>query len=611
MRLETREKIGDVRLGLTDLRKDNDCLETMANWLASKPTPNDANTDADARPAAATEFFTALQKSRNPAWRDLGVVSLSWQKVLSGDLTFEQFRAEYDKLKERWQTTIKDPPGKMPRHTQWEHYFVWRRAVHQHPGNDLGSATVAFTEWRENETLAMTDLMLSRKELISEIVGWLIAVGNTQSNQMIPPKEVERRLAAVLASLDDPKLLDFEDNVNLANRRNSWMKSQTEWLLKFPEVAGDRLKTPWTSAKKLLTITESPFRSKLEGGAIHDGAVYCVRRDAASAPRNQPALTLLKLSLKDGDPTEVASVALEGVSGLMSVSYPARTIANIVFGPKECCCNVPGFGLVIFGLDDKTPSHFVKLDQNLPYKDVQGVALVDRKLYLGLGGQGALVEYSLDSGEYKPLLAGDWAENPAPFKEIPRLQVLAMLHDAERKRLVFGVLAHKMTGATTGTFLPQSGLWEWKLGTTEFKQLHTFNGTAPNWGSSIDANASLLWSRDYLLKFDHTNNRMQYLQTARGRPLNQQLTPTTLTARGILSTQLIFHRDWIWTGDPLVRTSVKTGKTEPLPPLERPNPQLMRFSCTMLQQTDQGRQIVYGTEQSVWLLQMDEATPKP
>ena len=609
--LETREKIGDVRLSLTDLRQVNDTLENVTAWLTSKPNPNDVDTDVESRPAAATELFTALQKSRNSAWRDFGQVGLSWQKVLRGEITFEQYRAEYDKLKERWPATIKEPPGKMPRHTQWEQYFVWRYAVHQHPGNDLGSATVAFTEWRENETLAMTDLMLSRKELINEIVDRLVSVGNTQSSQMIPPKEIERRLAGVLASLDDPKLIDFEDNANLINRRQSWLKAQTDWLFKFPEIAGDRLKAPWKSAKKLLAITESPFRSKLEGGTIHDGAVYCLRRDAAFAPRNQATLTLLKLPLKDGDPTEVASIVLEGAVGNFGISYPGRSISNIAFGSKECCCNVPGFGLVIFGLDDKTPSHFVKLDQNLPYKDVQGLALVDRKLYLGLGGQGALVEYSLETGDYKPLLSGDWAENPAAFKDIQRLQVFAMLHDTERKRLVFGVTAHKVTGTNTFTFLPQSGLWEWNLGTTEFKQLHPFNGTAPNWVSFIDANSLLLWARDYLLKFDHTNNRLQYLQTAGGRPLNQQLTPTIQTARGLLSTQLIFHRDWIWTGDPLVRTSVKTGKTEPLPPLERPNAPLRQLSCLLLQQTDQGRQIVFGTEQSVWLLQMDEATPKP
>jgi hypothetical protein len=609
--LETREKIGDVRLPLSEFRQMNENLETIANWLTSKPVPNDEGTDSEIRPEVATELFTALLKSRDSAWRDFGTVGLAWQKVLRGEMTFEQYRAEYDKLKERWQATIKDPPGKMPRHTAWAQYFVWRYAVHQHSGNDLGSATVAFTDWRENETLAMTDLMVSRKELINEIVFRLIALGDMQSSQMIPPKEVERRLAAVLASLDDPKLMNFEDNSDPTYRRQAWLKSQTDWLIKFPEVAGDRLAPPWKSAKKLLAITESPFRSKLEGGAIHDGAVYCVRRDAAFPPRNQPSLTLLKLPLKEGEPTEVASVALEGAVGNFGISFPGRSISSVAFGSKECCCNVPGFGLVIFGLDDKTPSHLVKMDQNLPYKDVQGLALVGRKLYLGLGGQGALVEYSLDSGEYKPLLAGDWAENPAAFKDIQRLQVFAMLYDAERKRLVFGITAHKMTGATTGTYLPQCGLWEWKLGTTEFKQLHSFSGTAPNWVSPIDANSSLWWARDYLLKFDHANNRLQYLQTAGGRPLNQQLRPTIQTARGVLSTQLIFHRDSIWTGDPLVRTSVKTGKVEPLPPLERPNAPLRQLSCLLLQQTDEGRQIVFGTEQSVWLLQMDDATPKP
>ncbi|MBC7815765.1 MAG: hypothetical protein IAG10_02575, partial [Planctomycetaceae bacterium] len=584
--LETKEKIGDVRLSLTETRSAYQFLETLSQRLTQRPQPNEF--DAEARLAVAKELFETLLKNRNPAWQDHGQVALWWQKVLRGEMAFEQFQAKYNKLKARWQANIKDPPGKMPRHTQLDLYAVWRFAVHQHSLNDLGSATVAFVEWRENETLALVDFMLSRKEVVAEVVDRLIQVGNVQAGQMIPPKEIERRLDAVLASLDDPKLLDFEEQSTLLqSRRQYWLRAQTDWLIKFPEVAGDRMTPPWKSAKKLLEITESPFQSILQGGTIHDGALYVVRRrDAARAPRNQPTWSLLKLSLKEGDPTEIAAVAMDGGAGNMGFnSFPGRSITNVVFGSQECCCTVPGFGLVIFGLDEKTPSHFVKLAKDLPYKDVQGLALVDRKLYLGMGGQGALVEYSLESGEYKPLFAGDWSENPAPFKDIPRLQVFAVLYDTQWKRLVFDVLAHTIAGPNTGTFLPQTGLWEWKLGTTEFKQLHAFNGTTLDWVSPIDVNSSLLWSRHCLLKFDQANNRLQYLQTAGGRLLNQQLTPTVTVPRGMISPQLILHRDWIWTGDPLVRTSMKTGKTEPLPPLERPTRNFPRVSCVLLQQT--------------------------
>lgn len=605
--LETREKIGDVRLPLSEFRQMNENLETIANWLTSKPTPNDEGTDSEIRPEVATELFTALLKSRDPAWRDFGTVGLAWQKVLRGESTFEQYRAEYDKLKERWQATIKDPPGKMPRHTQWEQYFVWRYAVHQYSGNDLGSATAAFTDWRENETLAMTDLMVSRKELVSEIVDRLVSLGNMQSSQMIPPKEIERRLAAVLVSLENPQLVDFEDTSNSLNRRNSWLKTQTDWLIRFPEVAGDRLAPPWKSAKKLLTVPDAPIRSSLIGGVIHEDAVYCVRRDAAFAPRNQAMLVLLKIPLKGGDPSEVASLVLDGVNvNQTAVTSLGRPITGVAFGSKECCCIVPGFGLLIFSLDEKQPSHFLKLDEALPYKDVQGAVIVDRKLYLGLGGQGALVEYSLETGEFKPLLAGGWADNPAAFKDIPRAQVFAILHDAERQRLVFSFLAQKAPPSNPSLLVPQTGIWEWKLGTREFRQLHSVQGLPPNWVSPIDANSSLWWSRDSLLKLDHANNRLQFLQTAGGRPLNQQIAPTITTARGVMSPQLIFHRDWVWTGDPFVRTSVKTGKTEPLSPLERPKTSSSIYNCNLLQQTDQGRAIVFGTSQSVWLLEMAE-----
>ena len=207
--------------------------------------------------------------------------------------------------------------------------------------------------------------------------------------------------------------------------------------------------------------------------------------------------------------------------------------------------------------------------------------------------------------------AGGRADNPAALRDIPELRVLTLQADLARERLVFSLAAASQRDKVSNFEnqnpggLPQTGLWEFKYRTGEFRQLVPMLNAIPDWSEPMNEKSVLLVAREFVLQFDPTTDQIRPLRTFLVVPMNEKIKLADVRARGVTLGAVAVVDDELWMGDPLTRVSLANGKLLPTASLERPNAyQATDRHSVLMQSLVPAKKLVYGNHQAIWLLDL-------
>lgn len=610
--LNVRAKVGDVPHSVSDIQQQCLFLEGLMRALVFKPYGQQVDLEAESRATAATEIFDLFQKHADPALQGFGRVGSICRRLRYQEIKFDEFQTEFAAIRAWLQKQIQEAPIRTARLTQHEMYAIWNMTLEIQNSSELGGDSLAFQRWQQAEAFAIVDYMQSRKECFPRGVDMMVRLAHTQVFQKLPPVDSSERLQKMIELVDTPTCRFLDDDNSLQHRRDQWIRSQANWARQFPELAGAAgLPQPWKSAKKLWSSgpVGKPGET-LFGGIVHNGAAYLLLH-AQSAPLNgKSRLTPVRMPLDGSPQTEFTALSLDDLD---SRRVPPTTLRSLSLDGQTLAVLVPREGIAIFELGDR-PSRLLSEIDGVRFRDAQCVTLIGRSLYAGFGSPGMLVKLDLDGGVTQILFSGEKADNPEPFRDIRELRVLMLQADPARERIIFSVSAEAQREPLRNfqnqsrNALPQTGIWEFKYKTGEYRQLVPLLSAIPDWCEPFISGTTLFASREFLLRFDPVTNRVDPLQSYLVIPLNREIGLDKVPARGIVQPPVAVIADSIWAGEPLTRVNLRTGKVEPLAALERPNDRnTNQTGCVLLHPLNNGKQLVYGTRQSLWLLEMPES----
>ena len=364
----------------------------------------------------------------------------------------------------------------------------------------------------------------------------------------------------------------------------------------------DRKALPWTAAKLLL----SGAKQHLEQPCVVGDSVWVLETDYPPTA----AMRLLRVPLDGG---KVEAYDRVPIDGLPDKHYAVGSYGNIR----------------IFPADDIPVSHLTETN-GLPSKHVSALTCCDGKLYAGIGYDGEntpsyLLKCDLKTGRMDVLASSLRREAKSPLDGVmPRFIIRQMLADPVRQRVLFT--------ADAGINLLGSGftgLWGLDTKTDKLTLLMKLNSPC-EWISPIRGNQILLARRCQLsngaysvISFNLETNKGRILYTSTWSEMDRDLVegdlPQTIPY-GVYAPHLIVD-GWLWTAAPFSRILTNgvpreffpsfTGQSLPAVGWQSGflNPST-GWQSGFLEPINNGRQILAGINNQLWLLTLPENTAK-
>lgn len=227
----------------------------------------------------------------------------------------------------------------------------------------------------------------------------------------------------------------------------------------------------WYGCRRLLDLAEVTTATQCIYEPRADGAfVYAL---AAIDPGDQQPfqMQLLKLPLAGGEPTRLGSLPTtytdrvnnpQGRGGLLCQLASASTLGDGFYA-----ATVSGSGVYVYPIDGGEP---ILLDDStgFPARNATAVAILDGVIYAGLGvknKEAYIAAYDLSKKHVDVLASSVRKDRQSPFDDGPAFDVINLLPDAPRKRLIVAAVRR---GETTSKV---TGLWEYKPATRVWRQL--------------------------------------------------------------------------------------------------------------------------------------------
>ena len=257
----------------------------------------------------------------------------------------------------------------------------------------------------------------------------------------------------------------------------------------------------------------------------------------------------------------------------------------------------------------------------LPIAEAAGIAALDQQLYLGTEN-GYLMRCSLTNRSDTALLAcSSRREVLSPFDNGDPVRIPFVCADAPRGRILFLASVQTGEGWAGLSMTDLCGLWEYRPDTGKFRQRLPFKFRFRDlrWGKRVGPDQLIFELQDYnhfVFRYDMRTDAGEFFSMTPATlglgafELNKRV-PFAKNAEGVSTREnpltgappFLIHGDWLWTGQPWGRSSLKTFQFQELPPLSGAG-QAHAFSPQLAIQAVGPHQLLLATVNELWLVDL-------
>ena len=383
-----------------------------------------------------------------------------------------------------------------------------------------------------------------------------------------------------------------------------------------------QMPSPWLRVVKLLDLRDPTIDSMFLCQPVVQGeVVYAAAFDRSYSPEH--TLKAFRIPLEGGTPSVLAETQVEGDSWGFLNRDNIRGVR-----PRTACFGVDNYflgtetGVYVFPTQGGKVTRLCSTN-GLPADEIQSLAFMDGKLYVGsgavgraVGRAGYLAVYDLASGRIDVPASSRRSQHLSPFDDQPPFFAASLIPDPPRHRLL-------MLAWTPPSAKNLRGVWAFSPGTAEFKHILElplyYNDElvrGNTWSSQVDENSACFCVRYWELALVDLRNDTFRFHGAAGSASGQVPPapwPSLLHSPTTTVYPPFFLLDgWLWSATPRVpagndfvfhRTSLETGTIEdvPDPPITRKLQ--ARAGLQAFQLLPDRRRVLLADEDTIWLLE--------
>ena len=306
-------------------------------------------------------------------------------------------------------------------------------------------------------------------------------------------------------------------------------------------------------------------------------------------------------------------------------SAALTTTPNVVdacLTERQYVALVRGQGVFVFDRNS-TAVDVWNSQPGLPIAEAACIAALDQQLYLGTEN-GFLIRCSLTNRAETTLLAcSSRREVLSPFDNGDPVRIPFVYADAPRGRILFLASVQTGEGWAGMSMTDLCGLWEYRPDTGKFRQLLPFQFRFRDllWGKRVAPDQLIFELQEYnhfVVRYDLRTDAGEFFSMA---PANigagafelHKRVPFAKNSDGV-STQerpvtgappFLIRGDWLWTGKPWGRSSLKTFQFQELAPLSAAA-QPKAFDPPVAIQAVGPHQLLLATRSELWLVDLKE-----
>jgi len=395
--------------------------------------------------------------------------------------------------------------------------------------------------------------------------------------------------------------------------------------------------SPWKESVCLLDLAK-PINgcAWLFQPVVADGQVFAVTVGVQEWGAPEDSLQLLRVPLAGGPPAflgrthfdllnlndrypdsrdyrnSLLTYRIARETNAMSRSYDFVRSACV---GADCYFAATGSGVYIFPTKDGSVEH-LGTTNGLPSDDVQAVAFLDGRLYIGAGepGRGGyLAAYDPATRKVDVLASSRRSEHLSPLDDQPPFLTVGLVADPGRHRLVMALSSGlpRVPALTNPPAITASmGIWSYEPATGEFQRLAPLFMSAfwrnpwqrQTWFGRADPHTVAVNEIKMAALFDLQNDHLLSAYDSRVDKTNaavrfwQRDNSTYTTA---VEGPFMVRDGWLYSAQPFERRALSDGRQERLSPLRTDYP----FEPgEALQLLDDGQQVLAADQISLWRL---------
>jgi len=602
-------KLEQDRAVVKDRRTFADYTSSVSAWVTQYGMPRDGKT-SDPLPVLSGWLEAAKSHESSESFSSYWLLHhLTWQfryKPKLPAFVYEQYRKVWDAMEQHPVTQIR-LCGKLGRiAADLEHYLKeqegldrvreFRLLVQKEFETDAARKSEALrinlyyvgydaTQLLINrpgyadELAALCEFMLGRKEVINSIAQsaafTLMVRRNAREGRRA--LELADKTLAVLNAPDgkflNPGLTPQNIELSRIRLKLELERMRNDIYRSVPELAPPPSK-PWKEAVEIIDLRRA--RNGLlwvHKPIIHEGQVFAAV--VGDEKDGKQFVQLLRFNPDRGEKALGKKLPIETGYKAWTADLPLGTY----FGQGACIHGDSYYlatrnrGIVRFSLDGDSVE-VIDTTAGLPSDWTRTLAGSGTSLYAALGEpgkEGYLVRYDLKQKTCAILASSRRKEKLSPFDDAAPLEVMYLVSDSKRERLLFTAFVRNQSS--------NCGLWQLDAKTGKFKLLQQLNLLIEGgvWGSPLHGESLVIATSNGTFTFDLAKNRAQVLYSGHtiadcGPGLATSVLrlkergPQTKLTDGSLSVgaPYLVHDGWFWASRPFTRVKMNGEMRETL-----------------------------------------------
>ena len=390
--------------------------------------------------------------------------------------------------------------------------------------------------------------------------------------------------------------------------------------------------SPWTGAQCLLDLATpiNHFGWVFEP-VVQDGQVFAAGLGFQEWGLPEDSLQLMKVPLEGGSPSFLGRAKITGIvwnnrwilgrEPRYRLTNPGARlkVVRAACAGGGCYFAATASGVFIFPTDGSPVSRLCATN-GLPSDEIQTVAFLDGKLYIGAGElqrEGYIVSYEPITHELSVLASSRRSEHLSPFDDQPPFTVFGLVAEPARHRLLMAVGSLGLPPLDRRTISPTMGIWTYVPSAARFERIAPlFLQTLappywwrPSWAGLMDPNTLAVMTQGFSTNvlFDLGLNRVLPVFSSSGAHVTTTDALWKRAVRGELggsktvSGPLFLREGWFYSAQPFERMSLADGRREPLP---SPRADYEFAPTESLKLLEDGKHVLAADQFSIWLLEL-------
>ncbi len=517
-----------------------------------------------------TSQHAAMRTHSRPIVRLYGVLAQLRGEVLLGTISEDEgqrrFAAEYRQLAQEIVTSPEPWDAERTRYTVYE---AWPGALDAMPGktND---------EFVAREAIAFCEFMLARFDLHGKVMGIAVNAASDRKQSELFEK--------ALFVLDSPHFREPPEE--RARLKNNYQAALTDWRQHHPDAAAEPPSRPWSQATKVFDLGRFRQLSELVGMIVIEDDAYCVATKVEGAQRE---LQLVRVPLSGGEASLLAKTELKLSVATRPTFFATQLVTSMCVEKETLFVATDGAGIVMFPLANGTPRR-IGVDEGLPTNNVRSVAVLDGKIYAGIG-DGYLIAYDLAQNRCDVLASSRRKQKLSPFDDRKPFRVPMLIADSARKRIVFAIGDH---------------LWQLTPADGRFTELlNIVEADQGTWGPKLSGD-NIVWTGP--LRGDRVviSNMSCTIEVDLAR-VQAKVLRSPDVGNFLMESPPLVVDGFLWSASPFARLSLDRHEYTKLP---SPDNGSERFAPRVgFDLLANGRQFVAADSRTIWRLDLGTGSP--